>query len=55
MNPDVAEGRLLGISGTRTFFIDGLPIIGARPLEVFQMAIDLAAQGTLGDALRPVE
>ncbi len=55
VNADVAEGRSLGISGTPTFFIDGFPIIGAQPFEVFQMAIGLAEQGTLGDAFQPVE
>jgi protein-disulfide isomerase len=50
---EVAEGARLGVSGTPTFFIDGYPIVGAQPYEVFQYAIGLAEQGALGGALRP--
>ncbi len=37
---DMAEGQALGISGTPTFFINGVMIVGARELEVFTRTID---------------
>lgn len=50
---DLAEGARLGVQGTPTFFVDGYPLVGAQPFEAFQLVIDLAEQGTLGDAYRP--
>lgn len=47
---DLAEGQRLGVSGTPAFFINGYPLAGAQPYEVFQQAIDLAIQGRLGEA-----
>jgi protein-disulfide isomerase len=35
----------LGIQSTPTFFINGLAIVGAQPLEVFQQAIDAELSG----------
>jgi protein-disulfide isomerase len=43
----IAEGQSLGVSGTPTFFINGYPIVGARPYQVFQQAIMLAEEGRL--------
>ncbi len=37
---DLAEGRALGITGTPTFFINGIMIVGARELQVFTDVID---------------
>ena len=45
-----AEGRALGVSATPTFFIDGYPVPGAQPLDVFDFAISLAAENRLGEA-----
>lgn len=45
-----SEGRGLGVSATPTFFINGYPIPGAQPAEVFDFAIGLAQQGRLGEA-----
>jgi protein-disulfide isomerase len=44
---DSLYARDLGITGTPTFFINGLPLVGAQPLEVFIQVIDqeLAAIG----------
>jgi protein-disulfide isomerase len=53
VNADLAEGVRLGIRGTPSFFIDGYPLVGAQPYETFQYAIDLAEQGTLGEAYEP--
>lgn len=39
---DVADARAAGISGTPTFFVNGVRIIGARPYEDFVVAIDAA-------------
>jgi protein-disulfide isomerase len=30
----------LGVTGTPTFFINGVPLVGAQPLQVFQQVID---------------
>ena len=46
----VSEGQQLGINGTPTFFINGYPLIGAQPYQVFQQAIDLAEEGRLAEA-----
>ena len=37
---DMADGQALGISGTPTFFVNGVMIVGARELEVFTRTID---------------
>lgn len=37
---DVAEGQRRGVAGTPTFFVNGKPVVGAQPLEVFTTAID---------------
>ena len=52
VSADVSEGRSLGVTGTPAFFVDGYPLVGAQPIEVFQQVIDLAEKGTLGDAFR---
>jgi predicted DsbA family dithiol-disulfide isomerase len=36
----VEAGQKLGISGTPGFFVNGIPIKGAQPFEVFQKTID---------------
>lgn len=43
----IAEGQSLGVTGTPTFFINGYPIVGARPYQVLQQAITLAEEGRL--------
>ncbi|NNG15593.1 MAG: thioredoxin domain-containing protein [Gemmatimonadales bacterium] len=37
---DLEEGRRRGIPGTPAFFINGRPLFGAQPVEVFQAVID---------------
>lgn len=44
------EGLALGVQGTPAFFIDGFPISGAQPYELFDYAVGLAEDGTLADA-----
>jgi protein-disulfide isomerase len=39
---DIAAGRALGVQGTPTFYINGRPLIGSQPLDVFKAAIDAA-------------
>jgi protein-disulfide isomerase len=48
---DWQSGRARGVSSTPTFFINGLPLIGAQPLAVFNQAISavLAGQPLPGD------
>ena len=44
---DYNDGRSYGVTGTPTFFVNGVRIVGAQPLSVFQSIIDeeLAAAG----------
>lgn len=44
---DFAEGQQVGVSGTPAFVINGTPVFGAQPLDVFTDAIDnaLAMEG----------
>jgi len=44
------EGIALGVNGTPAFFINGFPISGAQPFELFDYAVGLAEAGTLADA-----
>ncbi len=36
---DLAEGQALGVTGTPTFFIDGYPIVGAQPYDLFRACL----------------
>ena len=47
---DVAEGAALGVRGTPAFFINGYPVNGAQPYELFDYAIGLAEAGELASA-----
>jgi len=40
MQRDMADGRALGISGTPTFYVNGIMIVGAREADVFERTID---------------
>jgi protein-disulfide isomerase len=40
VNDDASVGVSLGLTGTPTFFINGLKLVGAQPFEVFQQVID---------------
>jgi len=37
---EFAEGATLGVRGTPTFFINGVALVGAKPYELFEKAID---------------
>jgi protein-disulfide isomerase len=39
---DTQEGRQVGVTGTPTFFINGQPLVGAQPAQVFQAQLDAA-------------
>lgn len=41
---DFAEGQAIGVTGTPAFVINGVPVIGAQPTEVFEQAIEKAAE-----------
>jgi protein-disulfide isomerase len=47
---DMAEGRALGVNGTPTFYVNGYPVVGAQPYQVFQTAISMAEEGRLAEA-----
>jgi protein-disulfide isomerase len=49
---DLSEGLFLGVNGTPAFFINGFPISGAQPYELFEEAIRLAEEGTLQEAFQ---
>ncbi len=42
LDRDQAEAAKVGVDGTPTFFIDGVPLVGAQPVEAFAEAIDKA-------------
>jgi len=37
---DVAQGRSLGVTGTPTFFVNGIAVVGAAPYSQLQTVID---------------
>ncbi|MFH2106757.1 MAG: DsbA family protein [Candidatus Micrarchaeota archaeon] len=37
---DLADARSYGVQGTPTFFINGIPVVGAQPYSVFQQLIE---------------
>lgn len=41
---DFAEGQAIGVTGTPAFVINGVPVIGAQPTEVFEQTIEEAAE-----------
>lgn len=40
---DFAEGQAIGVTGTPAFVINRVPVFGAQPVKVFEMAIEQAA------------
>src|SRR5690242_10133248 len=44
---DYQYASQLGVRSTPTFFINGLAVVGAQPLEVFQQVIDLELSGKI--------
>ena len=40
VNRDAREGQSIGVTGTPAFIINGQPVIGAQPSEVFEKAIE---------------
>ena len=41
---DFTEGQAIGVTGTPAFVINGIPVIGAQPTEVFETTIEQAAR-----------
>jgi len=39
-NADLADGQKAGVSGTPSFFVDGIPLVGAEPYSTFKTTID---------------
>jgi protein-disulfide isomerase len=46
VDADIAEGNTVGVNGTPAFFINGILIPGAVPLEEFKKIIDAELAGT---------
>lgn len=42
VSQDLADGNKAGVSGTPTFFVNGVPLVGAQPYSAFQTAINQA-------------
>jgi protein-disulfide isomerase len=42
LDRDLGEGRKVGVEGTPTFFINGTPVVGSQPIDVFVKVIDKA-------------
>ena len=42
LDRDLAEGKKLGVEGTPTFFINGMALVGAQPVDAFVRVIDKA-------------
>ncbi|MDC0713207.1 thioredoxin domain-containing protein [Stigmatella sp. ncwal1] len=40
ISADSAQGQQIGAAGTPTFFVNGRPIVGAKPIENFRRVID---------------
>lgn len=49
------EAISFGMTGTPGFFVDGFPISGAQPFDLFALAVELAEAGELAEAYRPRE
>ena len=49
----VEEAKALGVPSTPYFFINGLPLDGARPYEHFEIAVGLAEEGRLAEIYAP--
>ena len=47
---NLEEGASFGVTGTPAFFIDGYPVTGAQPIDLFLYAVDLAEKGELASA-----
>ncbi|MFO0577326.1 MAG: thioredoxin domain-containing protein [Polyangia bacterium] len=58
IDADVAEGKRLGVRGTPTFFINGVAVAGAQPLDAMRAQVKAAlvrAQAVLDGGARPDE
>jgi protein-disulfide isomerase len=40
INKDLQDGTAYGVSGTPTFFINGVRLVGAQPLAAFTTVVD---------------
>ncbi len=47
VDEDLQFARSLGIGSTPTFFLNGIPVVGAQPYEIFKQIIDLELAGEL--------
>jgi len=52
---NLEEGAGFGVTGTPAFFIDGYPVSGAQPIDLFLYAVDLAEKGELASAYKQEE
>jgi len=47
VDEDLQFARSMGIGSTPTFFLNGIPIVGAQPYDIFKQIIDLELAGKL--------
>ena len=46
VDTDTADGRTIGVNGTPTFYINGIPLVGAQPFAAFKDILDKELAGT---------
>ena len=46
VDTDLSDGEKAGVSGTPTFFINGVQLVGDQPYSAFQTAINQALSGS---------
>jgi predicted DsbA family dithiol-disulfide isomerase len=42
VDADIEQAHALGVTGTPTFFVNGIPLVGAHPVETFREVIEEA-------------
>jgi protein-disulfide isomerase len=47
VDEDLQFARSLGIGSTPTFFLNGIPVVGAQPYDIFKQIIDLELAGQI--------
>lgn len=43
IHTDILEGTAIGVSSTPSFVVNGTPVLGAQPVDVFREVVDAAA------------
>lgn len=46
VDTDASDGRTAGVNGTPTFYVNGIPLVGAQPFAAFKDIVDKEIAGT---------